>query len=124
MKWESVLNPPWQTIYTQMGCVNDEEMDLFNQAPQETVMFQGVSGSKKYVFSGFGIVAQPWNLTFKFSQKYINDPDLISGESIAGWNHAWSPDKQRWVRLMRIIDENTTAPLHTLKNLNLLFQNS
>jgi hypothetical protein len=121
-KWESVLNPPWATIYDQLGTVNNTKSTLFNDAETETVMFQGVSGSRKFVFSGFGVLVQPWNLTFKFSQKYINDPDLISGNGIGGWNHAWAPDKQRWVRLMRLIDDDTTAPLHSLKDQSLLFK--
>ena len=106
LKWKFVLNPDWATIRARLGHLNNKAVPLFFDAPAETVMFTGVSGSQQFLWTGRllrpglttpgQVRVKPWSLDFKFSERYV-----IEGEAEYGWNHVFSPTKQKWVRLAR-----------------------
>lgn len=96
LRWDFVLSPPWERIFKMMGTVNSQAVDLFFDAPAETVMFMGVSGSQTYLWDGASARVQPWKLDFKFSQRHIEENGFKYG-----WNHVYSPKKGQWVKVRR-----------------------
>jgi hypothetical protein len=102
-----VLDPNWDVIVAMLGRVNEQRYDFLNNAHEETVMFMGVSGQRRFIWNGQDLRVQPYELTYRFSQRRI--AEKIDGvERIFGHNHAYSPCKQKWVRLFR----NGDTPLH------------
>lgn len=105
LRWKFVLNPPWDTIRATLGCVNEAKYPLFFNAPAGTILFTGLSGSQQFYWTGRVVApglstpgtvrTKPWNLDFKFSERYINDAG-----GVYGWNHVWSPSKEKWVLLV------------------------
>lgn len=100
LKWRYCLRPAWSVIRASLGVLNDRALPLFFNAPAETIMFTGLSGSQQYLWTGQftrnSIRVRPWNMDFKFSERYI----IEAGEEY-GWNHVYSPLKGKWVRLVR-----------------------
>lgn len=96
LKWKSVTNPPWSTIRDLLGHVNNATLSLFFDAPHGTVMFMGVSGTQAYLWNGFSTGVQPWELTFKFSERHIRE----NGSSY-GWNWVYVPKHGTWRKLLR-----------------------
>ena len=101
LKWKFALNPHWTNIYRRMGTVNNSVIKLFNNAKKETVLFMGVSGQRSYRYFRRRTNITPWSLDFKFSQR-----NIYEGSEIFGWNHVYSPSKQKWVRPVRVNDNN------------------
>jgi len=99
-RWNFVMRPHWANIMNLLGHVNSTVSKTFFNAEQETVMFMGVSGSQKFLWDGATTVIEPWSLDFKFSMKRVRENGVTYG-----WNHVWSPDSQRWMKLLR-----STAP--------------
>ncbi len=114
LKWKFALNPSWTNIYRRLGTVNQAVIRLFNNAKRETVLFTGISGSRSYRYFRRRTDTTPWELDFKFSQRAIYE-----GSSIYGWNHVYSPSKQKWVRPVRVNDNN--KPLYEASDFTKLF---
>lgn len=99
MTWPFAIAPNWTEIFDQLGTVNDGQYLFLNSAEVETVLFAGVSGSQTHFWTGkLDTDAEvsnitSWSLDLKFSQRRIKD-----GTKIYGWNHVWSPDKQKFVK--------------------------
>lgn len=101
LKWKFALNPPWTTIYQTLGKVNNQALSIFKNAKRQTVLFTGISGQQNYRFFRRRTTASPWSLDFKFSQRYIHE-----GGKHYGWNHVYSPRKNKWVIPVRTNDGN------------------
>lgn len=101
LKWKFALNPPWTTIYQTLGKVNNQALAIFKNAKRQTVLFTGISGQQNYRYFRRRTTASPWSLDFKFSQRYINE-----GNNHYGWNHVYSPRKNKWVIPIRTNDGN------------------
>lgn len=95
-RWKFVLAPPWKTIVRMLGHVNDRKLTWMFDAEPETTLFLGCSGKRVYLWNGAGTVAQPWSLDYKFSTRQIDEHGTKYG-----WNHVYSPDKGKFVRLFR-----------------------
>jgi hypothetical protein len=131
-KWPFVINPPWFRIFDMLGKLNATAQPLWNNAPAETILFEGVSGSQKYVWNGASAGVQPWSMDFKFSQRMAKDTrvwsKLSGGAWAAGyvtWNHAWLNSARGWIRPYWLPDESNPAvrkPLYDAADLYLLFQ--
>jgi hypothetical protein len=93
LRWPFVLVPDWVTIMQSLGTTNIAVKPLFKNAPIETVLFSGVSGTQKYVWNGTSAYTQPWNLDFKFSQRCLR----IDGVDIT-WNHSFYEKAGKWVK--------------------------
>lgn len=130
-KWPFVVVPPWSRIFGYLGCVNGLVRDssgrihpeirrltnrLFYNLEPETVVFQGVSGTQKYLWNGASSGAQPWELDFKFSVKRVYEAG-----NVYGWNHIWVPKEQKWKKLVRELPGGSTTELYKQRNLLLLF---
>ena len=106
VRWRDVLSPPWKTIVAFLGTVNSNRMDLFNKAPQETVLFVGASLKRKWRWTGEYLVTQPlpelWDIEYRFSEKSVYEYDnYFNWAMVTGWNHVWSPAQNRWVKIYR-----------------------
>jgi hypothetical protein len=117
-KWKFVLDPNWAEIYTQLGNINLKAIKFIPESKPETVMFTGVSGNQVYLWNGAALRVQPWSLTFKFSQRHIEE-----GGRTYGWNHVFSPKKGRWVYLFRAGDaDGAHNPLYQRSDFLELFK--
>lgn len=99
-RWSYVLSPDWSGIFAALGTCNDAVLSLFKNAPIETVLFEGVSGSQKHVWNGASAAVQPWSLDFKFSQRVRTDQD---GDDVT-WNHVFSNQARKWVKPFYLSD--------------------
>lgn len=118
LKWDYVLTPNWALILSYLGRTNTNTLQFdtgFFAAPN-TVLFTGVSGTKRYLWDGFETSSDPWELDFKFSQRYITDPHVVNGP--AGWNHVFNPRTGLW-EIVRLANGN---PLYTSSPLENLFR--
>jgi hypothetical protein len=113
LRWKFVLVPPWEEILRQLGHVNRARHAVFFDSPAECVLFMGVSGKRQYLWNGASVVVQPWSLDYKFSAKEITE-----GANTWGWNHVYSPDKGKFVRLFRA----GGLPLYESADFTLLFK--
>lgn len=108
LRWDMVLDPPWDVFIANLGRVNSEPSTIGTQyffgALAETVMFMGVSGNQKRLWDGDDGIVEPWTLDFRFSQRVI-----VEGGVTYGWNHVWVPKSQKWERLLRGANKE---PLH------------
>jgi hypothetical protein len=111
-KWTYALSPDWTEIFAQLGTVNKTEYVFLENASRETVMFAGVSGAQRYFWGGGDDPsdttdewASLWELEFKFSQRQINGGSGI----VAGWNHVWSPKKQKFIKPLLNSEELYTS---------------
>ena len=96
LRWDYVLSPPWATIYSYLGTVNNATFAFFNNALRETVLFMGISGTQKYLWNGASAIVQPWSLDYRFSQRYI-----VENGNTYGWNHVYVPQKNEWMFVRR-----------------------
>jgi hypothetical protein len=117
LKWKFALNPHWTNIYRRIGTLNQSELRFFNDAKKETVLFTGISGSRSYRYFRRRTNITPWSLDFKFSQRVI-----FEGSKVYGWNHVYSPSKQKWIRPIRVNDNNKS--LYETSDFTKLFQTS
>lgn len=115
LKWKFALNPAWSSIYRRIGTVNSNVIQLFNNAKKETTLFTGLSGGRSYRYFNRRTNITPWSLDFKFSQR-----NIYEGDTIYGWNHVYSPSKQKWVRPIRVNDNNKS--LYETSDFRLLFR--
>jgi hypothetical protein len=125
LNWKQALNPDFNLFRSLIGRVNGVTDPLFFNAPKDTILFQGFSGQRQFLWGGpEGQTITPWNLTFKFIGKHIqseliNDPahdpdkDSTSGfgipqkpsvkdADVAGWNHFYRPSTGYWEILKNI----------------------
>jgi len=103
LKWDMVLQPRFGKYFKYIGMVNSDSHPLFWKALRETILFNGISASQKFVWSGGTVAAQPWTVDFRFSQRIVNDCGMTYG-----WNHVYVPDRGGWMRLYRANGQ----PLH------------
>jgi hypothetical protein len=92
LDWSYVLNPPWQSIRSQLGTVNSGTFAYFNNAPPESVLFMSLTGEQQVLTDG----ARPWSLSYKFSEKYF-----VDNGTICTWNHLYNPAKGGFERIRR-----------------------
>jgi hypothetical protein len=116
-KWSFVIRPPWGTIFDYLGSVNSANGGavFYNMEP-ETVVYQGISASQKFLWNGSNISAQPWEVTYKFSVKRVAE-----GGKVFGWNHIWVPKSQSWEKLWRRVAGGGRLALYKGNNLSNLF---
>lgn len=121
------VDPDWELITRMLGKVNDTPAEEFNPNNEnnnvydfienpypETAMFMGVQGQQNFTWDTLGNRRlKPWDLTFVFSVKRVEETVVLPSSAdptrqgddtivkIYGHNHAWSPCKQKWVRLYR-----------------------
>jgi hypothetical protein len=91
LKWSFVIKPKWDRIYGALGTVNSKSISIFHNAPTDTVLFMGVSGTQKYLWSGRNLSVAPWSLDFKFSQRSFKD-----GDKQITWQHYYRPKTKKW----------------------------
>lgn len=96
LSWKHVINPDWRTIIRALGKVNNAALPIFFDAPDETVLFVGVSGRQEYLWNGRSSRVKPWSLDFKFHHKEIEDDGRIWS-----WQHAWQGTQQGWGKVLR-----------------------
>jgi len=125
LKFPLVRNPPWETLFSTLGKVNDEEIEEFFYAKQETVLFMGFSGSQKYLWDGASARVQPWSLDLQFSQRYVNRGGTPAVEAAPaqdgqpavvavparpsrtfGWNHIYNDISGDWEEVFDELDKN------------------
>jgi hypothetical protein len=120
-KWSYVLQPNWTDIWGYLGKVNNSKEEVFFDLEKECVMFLGVNGNQKFLWNGSSVRVQPWDLTFNFSVKRVEER-----KKVYGWNHVWIPKKQEWRKLLRLIPDGsggtTEAELHERVDLMELFK--
>lgn len=117
LDWSYVLYPPWTTIRNYLGTVNDAVIPLFNNAPEETVLFTSLTGDQSYTLQG----AMPWNLSYKFSERHITE----GSDDQIGWNHVYNPSTGKFEKLLRQNpddSEDDGRPLYESNNFLNLFQ--
>jgi hypothetical protein len=117
LKWDNVVSPNWSFILNMLGKVNNAplRMNKTLTAAAGTVLFTGVSGSQKYLWDGFSTVTDPWEMSFKFSQRYITDSNVQNGP--AGWNHIYNTKSGQY----QTIELPDGSALYTAGNLASLF---
>jgi hypothetical protein len=109
LKWKYVVNPDWDTIIGQFGRINDRAFVLWRsvdrrfkwEAPTNTLLFTGISGSVKYLFvrnrAGIRTIMNPWQLDFQFVQRCVKDKIANAGaETDITWQMVFRP-KTGWV---------------------------
>jgi hypothetical protein len=109
--WPLVIRPPWGRIFGYLGAVNGSTRGssgkvhpgilsahnrLFFNLEPETIVYQGISAKQTFLWNGSSVVAQPWDLTYKFSVKRV-----VDAGKVYGWNHVWVPNDQKWKKLYR-----------------------
>jgi hypothetical protein len=118
LKWNLVLNPQFGRWIHALGKVNSDRHQLFWNAKRETVLFTGIVASQKFIWnSRRGTTPTsaswgPWTIEFRFSQRVVEE----CGRTY-GWNHVFSPEKGRWVRVFRA----NGMPLHTSMSIKNFF---
>lgn len=99
MRWNFAVAPNWEKLIGQLGTVNDDEYVFLENAEVETVLYTGVSAAQTHSWTGRKdeeaeeSTVTTWNLDLKFSQRRIEEAD-----EVFGWNHVWSPDKQKFIK--------------------------
>lgn len=100
LRWKYALRPDWATIVKTLGKVNSGVFQFGGFAsPAETVLFVGVSGSRKYNWTGvrtLPIRVDPWDISFKFLEKRVEEEDRIYS-----WQHVWVPAEGKWLKVIR-----------------------
>ena len=87
--WKSVINPPFSSIYSNIGKVNKGG---FLGCDAETLMFLGVDAQREFTTGGI----KPWTLDYRFSHR-VAQP--IGAPNPLTWNHFYVPKKNAWKKL-------------------------
>jgi len=96
--WKLALNPNFALFRSLIGRVNTFTDPLFFDAPPETILFVGYSGSRSFLWDGEGeTTITPWNLTFKFIGKHVEDAD----GAVYGWQHIYRPSSGAFMKVLR-----------------------
>lgn len=92
LTWHSVVNPPWSTIHSLQGTINDSE---FLSCPAGTVLFEGAEANKLFR-AGFEEGASPfcWQIKYRFRERSIK-----SGGTTFGWNHLYRESPAGWAEV-------------------------
>lgn len=53
LRWRNVIEPPWDRIRQAIGLVNSSKLSFLDDAKAETVMFLGVTGTRRFRSSSF-----------------------------------------------------------------------
>ena len=112
LTWYKVVNPPWETIHSLQGTVNDE---TFLGCPPGTLLFEGAEAYKLYA-GDFASGASPfcWEIKYMFRERSIKND-----ESVYGWNHFYRENPAGWVEAT-----NGTAKMYDEADFNTLFQSA
>jgi hypothetical protein len=92
LTWHQVVHPPWETIESLQGTVNDQP---FLGCPAGTMLFEGADANKLYR-AGLEEGPSPfaWEIRYLFRQRAIK-----SGGETFGWNACYREDPAGWVDL-------------------------
>lgn len=125
LRWRNVIEPPWETIRSAIGKLNNSSTSFLNNANQETVLFLGVTATQRFrtaAYANFPFVnppaapadgftqkfaefaLHPWTLDFKFSEKNLGQPLGVTSSIIApdmGWNYFYRPEKGQFEVLLK-----------------------
>jgi len=97
LTWHRAVRPPWQTIRTRIGTVNDAE---FLGAAAGTVLLDGATAEREFIRIGQLNEAEfAWRLGYTFRERAVKTGD----GSIVGFNHAYRSlpvDAPDWDRLI------------------------
>ena len=97
LTWHRAVRPPWQTIRTCIGTVNDAE---FLGAAAGTVLLDGATAEREFIRIGQLSEAEfAWRLGYTFRERAVKTGD----GSIVGFNHAYRSlpvDDPDWDRLI------------------------
>lgn len=80
IKWNRVVSPPWDAIQNCMGKVNHDNftsVTRMNGLPRDTLLFLGAEASREIMTNG----ARAWELTYRFSERYIVDFNTVAKTS-------------------------------------------
>lgn len=110
LTWHQVVNPPWETIRSLQGKVNQDE---FLGCPAATLLFEGAEANKLFR-AGFeeGASAFCWQIRYVFRERAVKH-----GGNVYGWNHFYRDDPPGWAELT-----NGTDRLYDLADFAPLFQ--
>ena len=97
LNWKQALNPNFALFRSLIGRVNRLTDPLFDNAPPETILFAGYSGSRSYLWDGTETTITPWNLTFKFIGKHVED----SNGQVFGWQHLYRSSRGGFYKARR-----------------------
>lgn len=87
--------PNWKLIYANLGSVNSGYVEPIPESFPGTCLFMGISGQRTFQLLNEKTIERPWNLDFKWSQRYIPMPGIP--EQIMGWQYVYSPEDGGWV---------------------------
>ena len=108
-----VVDPPWDTIALQAGCVND---GLFLDAPAETVIFDGCRTGRDFTnIDLLGEAEIGHRLEYVFREKRIK---VFGDGNTYGWNHLWRDGG--WHRLLN----SNNQPQHSTAHFGNLFRSA
>lgn len=116
-RWGWALDPDFTTICALLGSVNRTSLPWIPGAQPETVLFIGLTGKQTYRMSRGNLLIAPWDLEYKFAQRQI-----VEGGITYGWNHVYSPDVRKFVRLNREVDGESDRPMYKLDDFSGLFK--
>jgi hypothetical protein len=114
LTWHRVNRPPWETIRSSIGCVNNY---AFMGAAAETVLFEGATADREFI--DFGDLAEPqyaWKLNYVFKEKAIK-----YGGYVYGWNHAFRSMPNSFSGFERLVDASNSL-LYRTANFTSLFR--
>lgn len=126
-RWSWALNPDFAGIYSQLGTVNrSPPLTFIEDAPEETVLFLGMTGKQEYRHNGGRGLIMPWVLEYKFAQRILK---VTSGEgddavkTTVTWNHVYNPDKGKFERVFRVdATSGNKSPLYATSDFLRLFR--
>lgn len=87
--------PNWKLIYGCLGTVNSGYIEPIPESFPGTCLFMGISGQRTFQVLNEKTIERPWNLDFKWSQRYIPMPGVP--QQIMGWQYVYSPEDGGWV---------------------------
>jgi len=104
------------------GQVNDAPMELFANAPAETILFLGFQNSYEYTWREGRSGTSPVQATLRFAEKNFIGRQMVIDPVFSFWqdvqvthNHIWRPN-HGWQRMLI-----GTEPLYKSGNLNSIF---
>jgi hypothetical protein len=114
-RWPYALSPDWPLLIASLGKVNSVARPLLLNYEPDTVLFDGLSASQRFLWAGASTYAQPWQLDMSFTAKRI-----IAGNRVFGWNQMYQNQKRRWV-FVRIANQDGATYLYPRMDFYTLF---
>lgn len=115
--WPLVLNPNFAKFDAALGKVNGTLQSLFDNSPLGTVLFMGYNAKRRFIWNGFTLAAQPYEIQFKFSKRAINRTSDFGIQRVFGWNHQFNTDSGDW----ELITMANGQPIHDSTDFLALF---